>query len=135
MNTKLGEFTRGELVKLVDENWVGRAVIAITDAIEQSFNEDGLIVRIRTRNEITRRYEICIKWFVILRRDYGWSVPHILDSLSNVLRSELDGINFNVDDTSRWGINNSIPMEHVGDDMNTGGTDRSCGIETDDLFD
>ncbi len=90
MASTLAEFTNGELVKLVTEDWIGRVTAGITDSIAQSFETDIVLRPVNTRNEINRRFEICIKWFVTLRRELGWAVPHILDEMPKILRDELD---------------------------------------------
>lgn len=96
--SRLEEFTRGELVKLVTEKWVGRVTIGITNTIGESFDTDRVLRPVKTRDEIEWRFRICIKWFVTLRRDLGWSVPRILDDLPKALRHELDGTPYSPDE-------------------------------------
>ena len=96
--SSLAEFTKGELVKLVTEEWVGKVTRGIIDSIEDSFESDQVLRPVRTRNEIERRFRICIKWFVTLRRDLKWSVPRILDDLPKALRHELDGTPYSPDE-------------------------------------
>jgi hypothetical protein len=91
MSNELSKFTRGELVKLVTSDWVGRVTVGIIEAVDYSFNTDEVLRSVRTRNEIKRRFNICIKWFVTLRREESWSIPKILDELPFILRTELDG--------------------------------------------
>lgn len=96
--SRLEEFTKGELVKLVTEKWIGKVTIGITNTIGESFDTDRVLRPVKTRNEVERRFRICIRWFVILRRDLGWSVPRILDDLPKALRHELDGTPYSPDE-------------------------------------
>lgn len=93
----LAEFSRGELAKLVTTKWLGRVTGAIADTIEESFETDQVLRPVKTKNEITRRFKICARWFVTLRRDMGWSVPRIIDALPRALRHDLDGTPFDPD--------------------------------------
>lgn len=90
MSSRLAEFTKGELVKMVTQKWVGRVIVGITDAIQYSFDTDEVLRPVNTRSEIERRFQICIRWFVTLRRDLHWSVPRILDAMKSIIRTELD---------------------------------------------
>ena len=96
--SRLEEFTKGELVKLVTEKWIGKVTVGITETIGNSFVEDQVLRPVQTRDEIERRFRICIKWFVTLRRDLEWSVPRILDDLPKALRHELDGTPYSPDE-------------------------------------
>lgn len=96
--SRLEEFTKGELVRLVTDKWVGRVTIGITETIEHSFETDQVLRPVRTRDEIERRFRICIQWFVLLRRELEWSVPRILDDLPKALRHELDGTPYSPDE-------------------------------------
>lgn len=133
MSRNLQEFTRGELLKLVTEKWVGKVVVAFTEAIEHSFATDYLIRPVQTREEIERRFRILIKWFVVLRREMHWTVPHILDELPIVLRKELDGGSYEPVERSAW-LSRGGPqeLEPAGDDMSDP-TPIVNGIETEDL--
>jgi len=93
MSAALESF-HGELVKMVTGNWVGRVMIGFEEALKHSFATDELIRPVITRDEMERRFHICARWFVTLRRDCGWSVPRILDELPMILRNELDGIRY-----------------------------------------
>lgn len=97
----LEEFTRGELVRLVTEEWIGKVSVGIAEAIKNSFGKDQVLRPVRTRNEIERRFRICIRWFVTLRRELGWTVPRILDDLPQALRHELDGTPYVPDENRR----------------------------------
>lgn len=100
MSATLQEFagTGGELLKMVTQKWMGRTVTAMTEAIDLSFLTDDVIRPVHTQNEIERRFKICIKWFVIMRRDLKWAVPRILDALPLALRVELDGGRYDPDE-------------------------------------
>jgi len=112
MSSAMQEFTGGELVKLVTEKWIARVIVGFQEAIAFSFETDGLIRPVQTRNEIERRFKILIKWFVALRRDLHWSVPHILDELPKILRIELDGGKYDPnEDRSAWLGKGKAPSE------------------------
>jgi hypothetical protein len=101
--SSLESFTRGDLKELVEDKWIGKVTIGILDAIAASFQTDNVIRPVQTRDEISRRFKICIKWFNVLRRDLHWSVPRILDGLPEALRSELDGTPFQpTEDRQGW---------------------------------
>lgn len=101
--SNLHEFTKGELAKLVTQDWVGKVTSGIQVAIAMSFETDQVLRPVQTENEIAHRFEICIRWFVILRRDLGWTVPKIIDKLPTILRTELDGGKFEPEDErSSW---------------------------------
>lgn len=93
----LAEFSKGTLAKLVTTKWLGRVTGAIADTIEESFEHDQVLRPVKTKAEITRRFKICARWFVALRRDMGWSVPRIIDALPRALRHDLDGTPFDPD--------------------------------------
>lgn len=93
----LATFSRGELTKLVTTKWIGRVTGSMADTIEESFAKDLVLRPVKTRDEISRRFKFCARWFVVLRRDMGWSVPRILDALPRALRHELDGTPFSPD--------------------------------------
>lgn len=74
-----------------------RTHLAFERAILASFGEDAARSGSRipprvTQAEIKRRFEILERWFRILRRELGWSLPRALDHLSAILRSELGGV-------------------------------------------
>lgn len=93
MSVALESF-HGELVKMVTGDWVGKVLVGFESALKYSFASDDLIRPVITRDEMERRFHICARWFVILRRDCKWSVPRILDELPTILRNELDGIRY-----------------------------------------
>ena len=84
-------FARGELVKLVSEDRVGQVTNSIIKTIRDSFRNDIVLRPVMTQAEIKRRFDVCIRTFVELRRDLGWSVARILDALPKALRANLDG--------------------------------------------
>lgn len=94
----LEDFTQGELVKMVTQGWVGRVIAAITETIAASFESDQILRPVRTRDEIQRRFRICVEGFVLMRRELGWAVPRILDDLPVYLRHRLDGTPWDPDD-------------------------------------
>lgn len=115
----LAEFSKGELVKLVTQNWVGRVTVGIADAIEHSFKSDEVLRPVQTRDEIERRFKICIRWFVTMRRELHMSVPRILDEIPKALRAELDGGKYSPeqDRTSWQGNGPAVRMVTDGEDL------------------
>lgn len=115
------ESFHGELVKMVTENWTSRVMVGIEAALRDSFATDNLIRPVMTRDEIERRFGICVKWFVLLRRDCGWAVPRILDELPAILRTELDGGRYEpVDDRKSWlkqGEGEALEVDDAEPDM------------------
>lgn len=92
---------------LLDEEQLGKTVAGIETVIWGSFAQDaerrvrdtGLILlskqQVRpTENQIKERFEICAKWFGIMRGDLKWSVQRCIDNLADALRTELDGGNY-----------------------------------------
>jgi hypothetical protein len=136
LSINLARFTKGELVKLATEEWHGRTVFAIIEAIDQSFENDQVIRPVRTQSEIERRFEICIRWFVELRRELHWSIPRILDALPMALRSALDGIPFNPDEErAAWHGAIGPELEVDGEDL-VGEVPNVVGaIEAEDYLD
>lgn len=97
----LAEFSKGELVKLATEKWHGRTTQAIIKAIAISFNEDVVLRPVKTQSEIKRRFAICAKAVIMLRRDLGWTMPRIFDELPTALRASLDDIPWHPEDMKR----------------------------------
>jgi len=75
---------------MVTEGWTGRVVSGVETAIRKSFATDALIRPVVTQDEIKRRFKICLDGFRMMRRDLGWAVPRIVDTLPAYLRAELD---------------------------------------------
>ena len=94
----LADFSKGELAKIATTKWLGPTTKAIQAAIAKSFTQDRVLRPVMTRDEIKRRFKICAKAVIILRRDLGWSMPRIFDELDTALRAELDGIPWNPED-------------------------------------
>jgi hypothetical protein len=124
------EFVGGELVKMVEQKWLGRVVTGFGDAIEASFETDQVLRPVNTRSEIERRFRICIKWFITMRRDLEWSVPRILDTLPLALRCELDGERFEPDEIhAAWLKASNVHLESDGSPDMAPGTPFVSGIE------
>ena len=60
------------------------------DAIELSFVTNS--IRMDTRHEAKRRFNICCKLFERLKLDYQFSTAKALDYLPTYLKCELDGV-------------------------------------------
>lgn len=74
--------------------------------IANSFKQDGdrgSIINL-TDTEFRRRFQICEKWFRIMRGDCGYSVEKTVDFLPRALRCDLDGESFEPpkSDVSGW---------------------------------
>lgn len=82
----------GQLAKLVTDGWIPRVVSGFQKTIANSFVTDQVIRPVVTRDEIRRRFKLCTEGFLIMRRDFNYAVPHILDELPNYLRCRLDGV-------------------------------------------
>lgn len=90
----------GVFASLVTEDKIAPVVHGIEQAVALSFAEDrepGRIILVHalpriTKAEMSRRVQLCIKIFRILRGDLKWGLERILDSLPEFLRKELDGI-------------------------------------------
>lgn len=98
MDGNFQSFTNGELLQLVDRNWIPRITRGFISAIRQSFIHDGKTFTgdsFPTENEVKRRFKICMEVFCMLRRDLNRSVPRILDELPVALRHHLDGTPWN----------------------------------------
>ena len=120
MSATLQSF-HGELVKMVTGKWISRVLVGFEAALKYSFETDGLIRPVMTRAEIERRFGICTRWFVTLRRDCKWSVPRILDELPTILRKELDGERYEpIEDRQSWvkeTAGESLEVDVTADDM------------------
>jgi hypothetical protein len=89
----------GLFAELVAEEQIGRVVQGIERAVGASFLED----RARpTGDEIRRRFDICTRIIKELRGDLGWALPRIFDHLPRLLRCELDGIPWKLDERTLW---------------------------------
>lgn len=74
-----------------------------TDAAREAIVVSGVVGQPKmTMAETKRRFNILAKWFQILRKDLGWSVRRILDTLPVALRKELDGEEFVPSNRSMW---------------------------------
>ena len=71
---------------------LGQLTRGITAAVGQSFNEQNM--RNPTRDEVVRRFNLCLKWAKTLRGDLEWGLDRICDELPNALGSELLGLEY-----------------------------------------
>lgn len=92
----------GELAKMVTAGWIPRVVKGIEAAIARSFATDTVLRPVLTRDEAKRRFEICARGFVTMRRDLHWAVPRIIDELPRYLRANLDGDDWEPADHGGW---------------------------------
>jgi hypothetical protein len=92
----------GTWTKLLTEGQIADVVRAFEAAIESSFKSDAVLRPVRTRDEIKRRFDICARVFEELRVGRNWSIPRIRDVLPRLLRCELDGAAWPVEDGQSW---------------------------------
>lgn len=128
----LAEFSNGELVRMATEGWTSRTVVAVTAAIDRSFDEDAVLRPVRTQDEIKRRFRICIEAMCVLRRDLHWSMPRILDEIPRALRAKLDGAEWNPETERKTWVGSEAEAQGKvdGDDM-APEVEDAAGIETD----
>jgi hypothetical protein len=81
-----------ELYKLVGEETVPQVFQAFSRIVTQSFIDDrrNLIVVPATRDEVRRRFRICIKYFLYMKGDLYMSTRKSIDHLPKALRCDLD---------------------------------------------
>lgn len=111
----LAKFTRGTLAKMVTEGWLGRVTHGIEGAIQRSFAEDEVLRPVTTRNEVQRRFRLCIEGFCLMRRDLHWAVPRILDEMPRYLRCKLDGAPWAPDEERKSWIADEEMVVRIGD--------------------
>ena len=70
-----------------EQGTLGKLTNGITQAVHRSFENQSM--KNPTRAEITRRFEICMKWAKVFRGDLRWGIQRIVDEFDNVLVAEL----------------------------------------------
>lgn len=81
--------TAGRLSSLVsDPATLGKLTKRITAELAKSFTTNP--VAHKTDAEVKRRFEICTKWFLVLRFEKKASIPRSLDEMSRALLCELN---------------------------------------------
>ncbi len=68
---------------------LGQLTKGIVAAVEKSF--EGTEMRNPTKEEVKRRFEICVKAAKIMRGDLKFGMQRLLGELPNVLKVELRG--------------------------------------------
>lgn len=68
---------------------LGRLTQAAITTIGKSFEQQAM--RNPTQDEVKRRFEIVMKYAVMLRGDLKWGLDRICDTLPEILRTELLG--------------------------------------------
>ena len=79
----------GSEFKGLDREQQGKVADIIATAVKASFRFDGNPNPKGT--EIRRRFTICCKWFGVMRKELGWSIPRIRAEMVRALRTELEG--------------------------------------------
>ena len=99
-NVIVGGVESKSIVGLFPGPDLGRVTLGIYSAIEKSFVEQNM--RNPTRDEIKRRFGICINWAKTLRGDLKWGLDRIVDTMPEVLRAHLLGGEFKPDTRQCW---------------------------------
>lgn len=76
-----------------------RVVAGIYTTITDSFREDRSRA---TRNEVTRRFEVCLGLLETMLMESDYSISRGLDSLGHALRCKLDGIPWEPRKSTMW---------------------------------
>ena len=77
--------------ELFADNSLGALVTGVTDAIYQSFKENGLRSKEVSDTEKRMRFKILMDWAIVLRADLKWGVQRIVDAMPEILKTELNG--------------------------------------------
>lgn len=69
----------------------------------------------KTRSEVSRRTNICAKWFLVLYKDLKWASVRCLDELPKALRCDLDKIDYKPTREGRdsWGADNARDLVYL----------------------
>ena len=110
----------GVLGKLAMQDSKGAAIVTlgVVDAIQLSSYGDKGYTRDQatsminmnmavpggglSTSEVNRRFQLCLKWIGVLKRDMKWPAQRISDYLAYILRQELEGKSFEPSARSRW---------------------------------
>jgi hypothetical protein len=79
---------------------LAKAVRAFERVIAASFDRDSM--HKITRDEVKRRFDLCVKIFTILVGDCKWGVERALGRLGEYLRMELSGTAWEPDKRTFW---------------------------------
>ncbi len=74
--------------------------IGIQRAVERSLKSHPM--RKLTRDEVKRRFGICVRWFKVLRVEKKLSIERCVDEMPKALRAELDGRPYEAHARSLW---------------------------------
>jgi hypothetical protein len=88
------------LLRMFPGDQIGSVTNAVYRVVEKSFIDDKM--NHPTRDEVKRRFEICIKWVKILRGDKHWSISRIEGRLPEALRTELQGGSWTPNERRVW---------------------------------
>lgn len=89
----------GEFVELEPAQAL-RLIDAIATIVAVSYADDGSR---RTMAEDRRRTQICLEMYRMMRREFHWSLPRIIDDLPYALRHKLDGTPWSPSQRACWG--------------------------------
>jgi hypothetical protein len=79
---------------------LGAVTKGIQRAVERSLKSHPM--RHLTRDEVKRRFDICVRWFKVLRMDKKLSIERCVDEMPKALRAELDGKKYEPHVRSLW---------------------------------
>ncbi len=86
-------------LEMLDIGARAKAVDAITSAIALSFRQDGAR---ETQNEIKDRFNHCLGFVAVMRKDLRWSWQRITDMLPQALRCKLEGDDWTPPSRNAW---------------------------------
>lgn len=86
-------------LELLDPTARAKAVDAITSAIDNSFRQDGAR---ETQSEIKDRFNHCLGFVAVMRKDLHWSWQRITDMLPQALRCKLEGDDWTPPSRNAW---------------------------------
>lgn len=93
---------------------IGTVTTGIQKAVERSLASHPM--RHLTRAEVKRRFDLCVKWFKVMRMDHKFSIDRAVSQLGTALRAELDGKPFNPHTKALWRPEDTRPSGLVGAD-------------------
>ena len=79
---------------------LGKITNGVFVAVSKSFEAQQM--KNPTRDEVKRRFQICMKWAITLRGDLQWGLDRIVDELPNALATELRGGDYSPPKRQCW---------------------------------
>ncbi len=88
------------IMSLFPGDLLGALTKGVTLAVHKSFEQQSM--KNPTRDEIKRRFDICLKWAKVFRGDLKWGIQRIVDEFDNVLVKELTGATYEPPTRQCW---------------------------------